>query len=192
MAESAGDSRQFGNGFRLDLRNSPINFRIAPRRWCSASTNRFRPSRSPSYHSSGISAAHRQMVSSIHLFGSAQRWFKCLPSHDTLVNAIVRVYTSERTVRETPLAGIEAVALVDEGCGVSLPSRRFPEDCLPSIAVARPLIQDKDPSEVAKIANTLQQLTEASSRMSLQDSRSPRTAIPIACRSGTESWSHQD
>lgn len=37
MAESAGDSRQFENGFRLDLRNSPINFRIVPRRWCSAS-----------------------------------------------------------------------------------------------------------------------------------------------------------
>src|SRR5208282_5240461 len=63
MAESAGDSRQFGNGFRLDRRNSVINFRIASRRWCSASTSRCSPARSPSYHSSGISAAHRQMVS---------------------------------------------------------------------------------------------------------------------------------
>ena len=32
MPKSVGDSRQFGNGFRLDLRNSLINFRIAPRR----------------------------------------------------------------------------------------------------------------------------------------------------------------
>ena len=46
-----------------DLRSSVINFRIAPRRWCSASTSRCRPSRSPLYHSSRISSAHRQMVS---------------------------------------------------------------------------------------------------------------------------------
>ena len=31
-AESVGDSRQFGNGFRLDLQNSVIKLRIAPRR----------------------------------------------------------------------------------------------------------------------------------------------------------------
>jgi hypothetical protein len=63
IAESAGDSHQFGNGFRLDLRNSSINFRIAPRRWCTVSTSRCRPSRSRSYHSSGIAAACPQIVS---------------------------------------------------------------------------------------------------------------------------------
>src|SRR5207302_6864946 len=62
MAEFAGDSRQFGNGFRPDLRNSPINFRIVGRLWWSVSTSRSRPIRSPSYHASGISAGLLQMV----------------------------------------------------------------------------------------------------------------------------------
>jgi len=39
MAEFAADSHQFGNGFPLDLRNSPINFRIVGRRWWSVSTS---------------------------------------------------------------------------------------------------------------------------------------------------------
>jgi hypothetical protein len=82
---------------------------------------------------------------SIHLFGSTERRLKRRPSRDTRVHTIVRVYASKGRAREGPLAGIEAVALINKGCGVSLPSRRFPEDCLPSIAVARPLIQDKDP-----------------------------------------------
>jgi hypothetical protein len=92
----------------------------------------------------------------IHLFRSGQCWFERLPSGDTLVYTIVRVYTSERTVRETPLAGIEAVALVDEGSGVPLASLGFAaENRLPSIAVARPLVQDKNPSEVSNITNPL-------------------------------------
>src|ERR1700727_1086530 len=45
----------------------------------------------------------------IHLFCSGQCWFECVPPGDTLVYTIVRVYPSERTVRKTPLAGIEAV-----------------------------------------------------------------------------------
>ena len=96
---------------------------------------------------------------SIHLFGSTERRLKLLPSHDTLVNAVVRVCASQGSVGKRPFAGIEAIPLVNEGCGVSLPSARFREDCLPSIAVARPLVQDKDAGEVAKIANTLQPLT---------------------------------
>ena len=62
MAEFAADSHQFGNGFRLDLRNSPIEFRMVGRRWWSVSTSRSRPIRSPSYHSSGIPAAHCRML----------------------------------------------------------------------------------------------------------------------------------
>src|SRR5271166_4018599 len=96
---------------------------------------------------------------SIHLFGPTERRLKRLPSHDTLVNTGVRVCAPQGRVRERPLAGIEAIPLVNEGCGVSLPSRCFPEDYLPSVAVARPFVKDKDPGEIAKIANTLQQLT---------------------------------
>ena len=128
----------------------------------------------------------------IHLFCSGQCWFECLPSRDTLVYTIVRVYTSERTVRETPLAGIEAVALVDEGCVVALASQGLAtEDRLPSIAVARPLVQDKNPREVLNISEPSPAARVASSRKSCLDSRSPRTAIPIVCRSGTESWHRQ-
>src|SRR5208337_172441 len=72
----------------------------------------------------------------IHLFCSGQCWFEYLPSHDALVNTIVRVYTSERTIRETPLAGIETVALVDEGSVVALGSQVLAtENRLSSITV---------------------------------------------------------
>jgi hypothetical protein len=92
---------------------------------------------------------------SIHLFGPSERRLELLPSHDTLVYTVVRVYTSQGIVRETPFAGIEAVALINEGCGVSLPCWRFLEDCLPSIAVARPLVQDKNSREVPNVKNPL-------------------------------------
>src|SRR5208282_4388642 len=78
---------------------------------------------------------------------------------NSLVNTIVRVYTSERRVRETPLAGIETVALVDEGGEVALASQGFAtEDRLSSIGVARPLVQDKNPGEVTNIHDSLKQL----------------------------------
>jgi hypothetical protein len=92
---------------------------------------------------------------SIHLFGPTERRLKRLPSLHTLVDAVVGVCTSKGRVRERPLAGIEAIPLVNEGCGVSLPSPRFREDCLPSIAVARPLVQHKNPREVRNIKNPL-------------------------------------
>lgn len=95
----------------------------------------------------------------IHLFCSGQCWFDCLPSRDTLVYTIVRVDTSERTIRETPLAGIETVALVDEGSVVALASQGLAtEDRLSPITVARPFIQDKNSREVLNIKNSLQQL----------------------------------
>jgi hypothetical protein len=93
---------------------------------------------------------------SFHLFGPTERWLKRLPSRDTLVNAVVRVRTSQGRVGKRPLAGIEAVALVDECCGVPLASLCFSaENCLPSVAVARPLVQDKNPGEVLNIKNPL-------------------------------------
>src|SRR5271169_3454130 len=92
----------------------------------------------------------------IHLFCSGQCWFECLPSRHTLVYTIVRVYASERTVRESPFAGIEAVPLVDEGSVVSVASQGLAtEDRLSSIAVARPLVEDQNPSEVLNIKNRL-------------------------------------
>jgi hypothetical protein len=92
----------------------------------------------------------------IHLFCSGQCWFECLPSRHTLVYTIVRVYASERTVRESPFAGIEAVALVDEGSVVSVASQGLAtEDCLPPIAVARPLVEHKNSREVTNIHDSL-------------------------------------
>src|SRR5579864_4333563 len=91
---------------------------------------------------------------SIHLFGSTECRLKRLPSHDTLVNTVVRVCAPQGRVGKRPLAGIEAVALVNKCYGVSLPSPPFRENRLPSVAVARPLIQNKDPGEIAKITNT--------------------------------------
>src|SRR5205807_3809137 len=72
----------------------------------------------------------------IHLFYSGQCGFECLPPRDTLVHAVVCVYPSQGIVREAPLAGVEAVSLVNERCGVSLASLCFAEeDCLASIAI---------------------------------------------------------
>jgi hypothetical protein len=92
----------------------------------------------------------------IHLFCSGQCWFECLPATDTLVHTIVRVYTSERTVRETPFTAIETVALIDEGSVVALASQGLAtEDRLPPIAVARPLVQHKNSHEVTNIHDSL-------------------------------------
>jgi len=65
---------------------------------------------------------------SIHLFGSTERPLKRLPPHHTLVNAVVAVCASKGRVRERPLARVEAVALVNEGCSLSLASWRFPTE----------------------------------------------------------------
>ena len=64
----------------------------------------------------------------IHLLCPGQCGFECLPSRDTLVDAIVRVDAAQRIVWEAPFAGIKAVPLVNEGCGVSLASWRFPTE----------------------------------------------------------------
>src|ERR1700721_684134 len=94
----------------------------------------------------------------IRLFCSGQYGFECLPSRDTLVNAVVCVHPSQRIIGETPLAGIEAVALVDEDCCISLTSLFLSvEDSLPSVAVACPLVQDKNPREVVNIDDSLKQ-----------------------------------
>src|SRR5580704_602066 len=93
---------------------------------------------------------------SIHLFSPTECRLKSLPSHHTFVNAVVRVCASKGRVWKRPLAGIEAVALVNKGCSVSMASLRFPkEDCLSAVAVARPLVQNKNPGEVLNIKNPL-------------------------------------
>src|ERR1700692_3692165 len=93
---------------------------------------------------------------SIHLFGPTERRLKRVPFHHSLVDTVVRVYTTQWIVRERPLAGTEAVALVDEDCRISLTSLFLPvEDSLPSVAVARPLVQDKGPGEVSNIDDSL-------------------------------------
>ncbi len=62
----------------------------------------------------------------IHLFCSSQCRFECVPSCNALVYTIVRVYTSERTVRKRPLAGVEAVALVKRHSRVIAPGTAPP------------------------------------------------------------------
>jgi hypothetical protein len=92
----------------------------------------------------------------IHLFCSGQYRFECFPSRDTLVHTIVCVYASKGKVRKRPLAGVEAVALVDESSVVSAAAPGFAaDDCLPSIAVASPLVQNKNPREVPNVKNPL-------------------------------------
>src|SRR5581483_50203 len=59
------DSGQLGNGFRGLSRKRLMSRRIIFRRSKSVSTSRSRPSRSPSYHSSGMSAVHRQTASQL-------------------------------------------------------------------------------------------------------------------------------
>jgi hypothetical protein len=56
----------------------------------------------------------------------------------------------------THLTSIEAVALVNEACGVSPASQGFAaEDCLPSVAVAGPLVQNENLREIRNITNPL-------------------------------------
>jgi hypothetical protein len=92
----------------------------------------------------------------VHLLCPGQSGFERLPSRDTLVHTVVCVHPSQGIIGETPLAGIEAVALVDEACCISLTSLFLPvENSLPSAAVARPLVQDKNPRKVLNIENPL-------------------------------------
>lgn|SRR5215472_2823092 len=58
---------QLGNGWRVDLRKSVMSSRILGRRLYSASTSLLRPSKSCSYHSSGIRRAKRQTSSTFIL-----------------------------------------------------------------------------------------------------------------------------
>jgi hypothetical protein len=48
--------------------------------------------------------------------------------------------------------------LINEGCGVPLASWFFvPEDCLPAIAVASPLVEHKDSGKVGDVEHFLEQ-----------------------------------
>jgi hypothetical protein len=48
--------------------------------------------------------------------------------------------------------------LVNEGCGVSLASWFFvPEDCLPAIAVASPLVEHENSGKVGDVEHFLEQ-----------------------------------
>ena len=96
---------------------------------------------------------------SIHLFGSTERRLKRLPSRDTLVHIVVCVHPSQGIIGELHSPALKQYPWSMKVAAYRCFLRAFEKICLPSVAVARPLVQDKDPCEVTKIANTLQQLT---------------------------------
>ena len=49
----------------------------------------------------------------------------------------------QRQVREAPFAGVETISLIDKMCSEAALLRLLAEDCLASIAVRGPLVQDQ-------------------------------------------------
>src|SRR5579859_7696629 len=89
----------------------------------------------------------------VYLFDPGKRWFKCFPSGHSFVNGVVGEGSPERRVLEIPLAGIEAVSLVNEDGAVVAFFRLFNKHCLTAVAVASPLIEGKHPREVRPVGN---------------------------------------
>src|SRR5580658_5149885 len=80
---------------------------------------------------------------------------KAAPTRHARVHLVARKHAPQRRIREAPLACIEAVPLVDEDRAVLALARSPLKDCLPSVAVSRPLIERQDTPELRQIPHFL-------------------------------------
>ena len=79
-----------------------------------------------------------------------------LPSDDVLIYSLPGIHSPQWRIRETPIASIEAEALVYERRCISLAWCRLAlENGLASVAVAGPLIKDEDASKIVQIDDVL-------------------------------------
>lgn len=85
----------------------------------------------------------------VDLFDPGKSWFKCFPSGHSFVNGVAGKSSSELRVWKVPLAGIEAITLVNEDGAVVALFGLLNEHCLTAVAVACPLIEGKNPSNSA-------------------------------------------
>ena len=82
-----------------------------------------------------------------------ERFISCHPG----INKIPRIETAIRSVREIPLAGIEAESLVNHEGLISISVTGFgslpPKKRLPPVGVAGPFVEDQHPREIVQILN---------------------------------------
>ncbi len=86
-----------------------------------------------------------------HFFQACQPRLKTLPPSHADVDVIPQEYSPQRRIGETPLAGIETVALVDERRRVLLFAQPAPEGGLSAIGIAGPFIEREYPGERLQI-----------------------------------------
>ena len=93
-------------------------------------------------------------VGIFHCFNAGQHRLEGGPCSDVFIHMVFVVCTVERQIGKVPLGGIEAVALVDEGGAVAASLLR--EQGLAPIAVASPLVEGQNASEVPAILHLLE------------------------------------
>ena len=78
----------------------------------------------------------------IHFFRACEGRLERIPACHMLVDTVAGVHAAQRRIRKIPLAGIEAIPLVDERRFVSRSTFRLAaEYCLTPICIARPFIE---------------------------------------------------
>jgi hypothetical protein len=91
-------------------------------------------------------------------FSPRERRLEGIPASDVPVDTIPGVHSPQRRVRETPLARIEAISLVDESCGEASATLLASEHGLPAIRVASPLVEHDHSGEIVDIRDMVQEL----------------------------------
>jgi len=144
--------RQFGNGSRSDVRNAANQLSddsSAPDELTYEPFQADTVSLVPLLWNVGRKLPNSSLV---HRLCSRQCRFERFPARNRFVHAVVRVDATQGKVGKRPLAGIEAAPLVNERRRVLSASRRpAAEDRLPTVAVARPLIEHKNSGKAGDI-----------------------------------------
>lgn len=149
--ESIGESFQLGNGFRLDSLNAVMRSRIFGRR-SKRSANR-QLSSSPccfAHHSRGILSAISDSWSVVMLSAREGR-FKVVPAFYVLIDVVAVINAMQGQVGKSPLTGIEVIAVINESGVIVAIICALGKNCLSSVAIASPLVEDKDPREIFNI-----------------------------------------
>src|SRR6266568_8312429 len=88
-----------------------------------------------------------------HILSAIEGRLKAAPSGHTYIRSVVGVDAAQWRVGKRPLAGIEAIAVVNECDPILTATRRTSKYALPSIAVAQPLVEHEDAGEIGEIGN---------------------------------------
>src|SRR6185312_9009237 len=131
-----GDQRADDRPARIQLFDNPVQSRLVlliPFGW---NTGRDTPN--------GIN---------IHFFGAGEGRLECFPIPHVLINTVSRIDTPERRVWEAPFARVKAIALINEHGPISTLLRLTIENRLPSIGVARPLVEHQHARKIVEVGD---------------------------------------